>query len=110
MAHETGHPLDYKELKEYVGAAAKSKDVHLPLSLAVRPKSKKNYRKRSKQALAARQEKKAARGYTQWPSSSSSSSASGSTPSSTSWSNRSWNWDSWNWGSWNWDSWSWPEG
>ena len=99
---QLGIPLSYAELKEYVGARARSTDVHLPLSLAVRPKGKNNYRKRSQQANAARQEKKAARGYTQWPASSSSSRdpGHGSSSSSSAWPY----WSSW-WGSWSWDSW-----
>ena len=101
---QAGNPLEYDELKEYAGARATSKDLHLPLSLAVRPKSKQKYRKRTPEALAKRQEKKAARGYTQWPASSSSShDPRGS--SSASWSGSSW-WDSWSWDSWNsWEGW-----
>jgi len=102
-----GEPLEYLELLNYVGAKKTSKDVHLPLSMAVRPKSKQNYRKRSKHALAARQEKKAARGYTQWPPASSSSHGGSSSASWTPWAWGSWDWATswtpWAWGSW--DSW-----
>ena len=34
---QAGTPLEYAELLEYVGAAKTSLDVHLPLSLVVRP-------------------------------------------------------------------------
>ena len=90
-----GAPLDFAELKAYVGANARSQDVHWPLSLAVRHKDKNNDRKYSAKALAKRQEKKAKRGYTTWPPASWSGAGSSS--------GRPSGWSSgWSWGSWNW--------
>ena len=95
----SGEEMEMPDLLEYVGANAKSTDVHWPLSFSLRPKHLKNFRKRGKDALQRRLQRKTEKGYRR--------ASPGRTASSSQsdWWSSDWWWSGWGgWGGWWWSS------
>ena len=94
-----GAQMTYPDLVEHVGANKGSKDVHWPLSLALRPANKVNYRKRKPDALRRRLDRKDAKGYRQGrPPAQDIADARGGRRGGQTWSDEEWRrWNAWYW-------------
>ena len=99
----SGQEMETAELLEYVGANKTSTDVHWSLSFSLRPKHLKNFRKRGKEALQRRLQKKTERGYRQGSPGRAASSSQSNWWSSSDWSG----WGGWWSGSSSWSGWWW---